>query len=81
MNPANTFYNIKTEEKAAWFDFRSYALDGKLYNIIFAVNINNKLLLGSFSCPFDKKNSYELFAKRVILSIVPAEEEVPPNEI
>lgn len=80
LNPSNTFYDIKTKERAAWFDFRSYAIDGKLYNIIFAVNVNSRLLLGSFSCPFQQKSNYELFAERIILSITPSENEVTNDE-
>lgn len=80
LNPAYTFYAMKSEGSASWFGYRSYALDGDLYNIMFAVSAENTLVIGNFCCDFNIKDEYDLFAKRIILSIKSNESEVLTDE-
>jgi len=55
LNPAMEFYSLEVEQledfKLAWFDYKSFALDGKMYNIMFVAGVGeNKMLHGIFNC-------------------------------
>ena len=74
MFPANTFYDLKceplNEAKLGYFDYRSYALDDDLYNIIFATGIDGRLLIGTFSCLFTHKKYWQPLAQQMMQSIL-----------
>ena len=76
LHPANTFFEHEVEENTGWFDYRSYAIDGDLYNILFISVIGGKLLLGSFSCPYESRHPYAPFAHKIIASVREAQREV-----
>lgn len=70
INPAyklETFSNIGT--RLAWFDFKSIALDGQLYNIQFFTHIGKELLLGNFSCRKNAEEDWKSAAEQMICSI------------
>lgn len=56
MNPAVLFFDDKVQPlgktNLAWFDYRGYALDDQIYNLMFATTIEGKLLFGTFNCRF-----------------------------
>ena len=68
-HPSFTFYEYEADGEPGWFDYRSYAMDGDIYNVLFVTSIDNKLLIGSFSCPYDERDAYERPAKRIIASV------------
>lgn len=73
MNPAFTFYDIEEyfveDLPMGYFDYRSYALDDDVYNILFVTAIDSRLLYGTFSCLFKQKDQLKLLALRMINSI------------
>ena len=74
LHPAFTFYEYEADGEIGWFDYRSYAMDCDIYNVFFATSIDNTLLVGSFSCPYDERDAYKRSAKRIIASV---REELP----
>ena len=56
--PATLFYDEELFNESgvsvAYMDYKSFSLDGPVYNIMFVSVICNKPLIGTFNCPFDK---------------------------
>jgi hypothetical protein len=54
VQPSGVFYEEGEEEVAGillgWFDFKSHAVGGKLYNIMYCVPVDGKMLQGVFNC-------------------------------
>jgi hypothetical protein len=44
---------------AAWYDFKSFAADGQLYNIVFLCSVYDKLLHGLFNCRFEDADEWK----------------------
>ena len=55
-NPANVFYEdgvLKVNEKnIGYFEFKSSAIDDFLYNLMFFLELEEKTLMGTFSCRY-----------------------------
>lgn len=53
-NPANVFYEdgvLEVDSKnIGFFEFKSYAIDDSLYNMMFFLEFEGKTLMGTFSC-------------------------------
>ena len=66
----NVFYDIGEvmtgEISIAWMDYRSFCIDGSLYNLLFLVQIEGEMLLGHFHCSFLR---YDVW-KPVILKLL-----------
>lgn len=79
-NPASTFYDLNVEKESnppsASFDYRVNVMDGEIYMVMFIAVIKGKLLLSTFNCSFEKKNSYQLFAYRILKSIEEVGEDI-----
>lgn len=73
LNPANVFYDYKTEDlgetKISWFEFKGYAIDTQIYYIYYVTVINKKLLHGIFSCIREDMEEYKEIAFMVMKSI------------
>jgi len=73
IQPANVFYESKEEQVgdtlAGWFDFKSHAMDGKIYNIMYCMPIGGKFLQGIFNCTFTDSRLWKPIALQVINSI------------
>ena len=73
MNPAVTFIQstIKQLEdfKIAWFDYKSFAVDNQIYNIMFFASIGNQMLHGVFNCLYDDYTEWKKSAIEMIESI------------
>ena len=73
LNPSNIFYEsdaIQREDgSAVWFDYKSYALDDAMYNFIYLVEIDKKLLQGGFNCSFGIYKDWKTVAMQVVESI------------
>lgn len=71
--PANVFYEKKLEEMkdtvAGWFDFKSHGLDQKLYNLMYCIPIEGKLLHGIFNSPIQDAEAWKPIVLQVIHSI------------
>ena len=72
-NPANVFYEWKilkrNEGKVGYFDYKSYAIDDDIYNIMFVTNVQDKLLLGAFNCPLTHKKDWKLLVLQMLNTI------------
>jgi len=73
INPAMQFYNTGLEElvgfKLAWFDFKSFGIDGDMYNIMFTAAVEGKMLHGVFNCAFEEYKDWKDPALQMIKSI------------
>ncbi|RDY32220.1 hypothetical protein [Lachnotalea glycerini] len=57
VQPSGVFYEKGEEEISntllGWFDFKSHAVGGKLYNIMYCTPVDGKLLQGVFNCKYE----------------------------
>ena len=53
----------------AIFEFESQAIDSKIYNLIFATDVNGKLLMGTFNCTEGLKGEWQSKAKEILSSL------------
>lgn len=71
--PANLFFEDKIEPlgqgKLGWFDYKSYALDGQLYNLMFVTGIGGRLMLGNFNCIFNDFDEWKQYVLQMLRSI------------
>ncbi len=80
VNPANIFYEEKTEEiesgvVISWFDFKGYAIDTQIYYIYYVASIDGKLLHGIFNCMIEDLEEYKEIAFMVIKTIKECKED------
>ena len=72
-NPATEFYKSGIEQledfKLAWFEFKSFAIDGQMFNIMFTAPAKGKMLQGVFNCLFEDSESWQKIALQMIKSI------------
>ncbi|AOR25101.1 hypothetical protein [Clostridium taeniosporum] len=72
-NPANVFYEdgvLKVHSKnIGFFDFKSYAIDDSLYNLMFFLEFKEKTLMGTFSCLYKECEEWRDIAFQVIKTI------------
>lgn len=73
MNPTIIFYSNEVIEKdlikIAYYDFKSNAYDGALYNINFGAAIENKLFIGTFNCNVTEVSEWKIVALQMIASL------------
>lgn len=64
-------YNEMTCESQSYrlFSYKSYGLDMQIYNLMCVTPIRDKILQGSFSCPYEEHELWEEIAQQVFLSI------------
>lgn len=74
LNPSIVFYEsaVLTENKPplAWFEHKSPALDGDIFNLTSAVIIGENLLHMTFNCPMKAATEWRSAARQMLLSIV-----------
>lgn len=65
-NPNYLIYACETlpEVKGCWFSFRSHAMDSDLYNMLLLLSVKNRLVQGSFNCPY---RDYTEWKKAVLM--------------
>lgn len=73
LNPANVFYDDVVrplgKTQLSWFDYRGYALDDQLYNLMFVTSIEGRMLFGTFNCRFSDYGEWKPAAVQMIESI------------
>jgi len=84
-NPAIEFYETGIEQledfKLSWFEFRSFALDGEMYNLMFLAPAKGQLLHGVFNCLFELSENWKEPALQMLKSIkYPKPSNEPPKE-
>ncbi len=52
VNPAFIFYDfvVESDKALGWFDFKSYGLDEQIYNVMYLLPVEGKLMHGIFNC-------------------------------
>lgn len=82
MNPAYIFYEQKTEEcrntVCSFFDYKSYAMDAHVYNLVYVTSIGGKVMQGTFNCRFQDMEQWKNAAIQVKNSILDLTEEKVP---
>lgn len=80
MNPGSVFYQngvIHCElSDVFWFDYSTVALDDHIYNIMYALCLNNTLLLGGFCCLQKYHKQWNILVLQMLETIVAVEEKV-----
>lgn len=73
INPAVTFGEKGIVEvsgtKLSWFEFQSNAFDGIIYNIMYCIPINGKMMHGVFNCLVQDMDAWKKIAMAVMDSI------------
>ncbi|MCL2611354.1 MAG: hypothetical protein FWE02_06730 [Defluviitaleaceae bacterium] len=73
LNPSNEFYENEIVElenfKIAWFDYKSFAIDNQMYNMMFFASVQNQMLHGVFNCLYDDFKEWKTPAIQMIKSI------------
>lgn len=59
----------------SWMDFRSYALDNDIYNLMFLCIIGGQLLLGMFNCPLREWMDWKEVLTQIMMSLKDLTEE------
>lgn len=70
--PATVFYNdgqIEENKRIVFFDFKSFSLNGPVYNMMYLTEIRGKVFIGTFNCPFDKYEDWELVVYKIMESL------------
>ena len=72
-NPANVFYEdgvLEVDSKnIGFFEFKGYAIDDSLYNLMFFLEFEGKTLMGTFSCIYKECQEWRDVAFQVINTV------------
>lgn len=72
-NPANVFYEdgvLEVDSKnIGFFEFKGYAIDDSLYNLMFFLEFEGKTLMGTFSCIYKECEEWRDIAFKVIKTV------------
>lgn len=72
-NPINVFYEdgvLEVDSKnIGFFEFKSYTIDEPLCNLMFFLEFEGKILMGTFSCPYVEYGEWRDIAFDVIKTI------------
>ena len=73
VNPANIFFTDgieKVDEKnIGYFEFKSPAMDGFIYNLMFFFEFKGKTVMGTFCCRYDEYKDWREVAFQVMKSL------------
>lgn len=57
------------KNRLGWFDFEIGGMNGKVYNIMYIVPINNKFMLGTMNCPIKEAEKWKEIFRDVYITI------------
>lgn len=73
VNPSNVFFTDGMEEvegkNIGYFEFKSSAIDEFIYNIMFFFELEEKTVMGIFSCPYKEYENWRDIAFQVIKTV------------
>ncbi|SFL77185.1 hypothetical protein [Pelosinus propionicus] len=73
LNPSYLFYEegveMIEEKSIGFFEFKSPTLDESLFNLMFFVEINKNLMMGTFSCPYREYKEWRMVARQMMQSV------------
>lgn len=74
----NVFYdqgNVSGNVPVVWFDYKSFAADERVYNMMFLILSGGKLIIGTFYCIFKDYDSWRPVILHMLETIQKEEEE------
>lgn len=74
----NVFYdqgNVSGTIPALWFDYKSFAADERVYNMMFLILSDRKMMVGTFYCIFKDYDKWRPVILRMLETIQTEEEE------
>lgn len=78
-NPANVFFSdgveIVDNKNIGYFEFKSSAIDGFIYNIMFFFELDGKTIMGTFCCLYKEYENWRDIAFQIIKTIRVKKEE------
>jgi len=69
LHKSYVFSPIKAGSILAYYDFRSHALDGDIYNLWFLADLPDNTVFGGFSCPIHWQPQWQLLIPQMLQSI------------
>lgn len=79
MSPSNIFIDTENEEvkgkSVSWYDFISYVVDGRMYNMNFLMPLDGKVLHAIFNCSVDVMELWKPVVLEVFREMVDLKEE------
>lgn len=73
MNPANVFFEEELIQKEnmviSLFDYKSFAMDQPVYNMIYISSIGENIMQGIFNCAYSISGKWKPIARQVIESM------------
>lgn len=69
VHPSTLFFHNEItrmeENPVPWMDFKSYGMDGTLYNFAFLWLVEGGMLLGMFNCPYRDRQEWKYLFEKV----------------
>lgn len=69
----NVFYDMGEIQAGmisiAWMDFRTFCLEGSLYNLLFLFDLEKETVLGNFHCGFEQYDKWKMAVLRMLATI------------
>ncbi len=71
LNPSFVFYESKVENNIplGWFEFKSFGIDGNVYNLMIITMSDKKMVHGIFNCNFNDVLEWRDAARQMMYSI------------
>ena len=73
LYPASSVIDSETIDASgvniAYFDFSSTAIDMDIYNVIFFLSLDDRLVLGSFNCPWENMDEWKPVVLQMLGSV------------
>ncbi len=79
LNPSLVFYESGIENNGislGWFEFKSYGLDGNVYNLMFITIVDGKMVHGVFNCIYNDAVEWRDAARQMMYSVKDISKEV-----
>ncbi len=74
MDERCVFYSMGEEAGAVWFDYKSFAQNRAVYNLIFLFQAEKKKVLGTFFCVFEAYDKWKPMVLKMLKTVRPKEE-------
>lgn len=72
--PQNTIYDVGQDDN--WFDYKSFAADSDIYNLLFIFSYGDKSVVGTFKCAFRYYADWKHYVLKMLETIQYKAEEV-----
>ena len=72
LDGRTVFYNAGREEtgaEARWLEYKSFAADGRVYNLLFLFRCGDREILGQYFCPFEEYDRLKPLAWEIMRSV------------